>query len=551
MIRRASIGLAKARLMKLAITATVALAATAPLQAKAPAHSRVMPDDQLNSPWFVAGEAAVAGKNFFKGKSVARNIILFVGDGMGITTVTAARILDGQQKGMSGEENRLSFERFPFTGFSTTYSVDEQVADSAATMDAMVTGVKTDSGVLGVDEDVVYGDCSTLAGNELVTALELAEISGRSTGIVTTATVTHATPGANYAKTPDREWEDISSMPPEAVAAGCKDIALQLIEFEPNLERRFPGVDVDGIEVVMGGGRGNFLPAPPPSAAADPAAPGAGNRTDGRDLVQEWQVAYPDGRYIVDQAGLGAIDPDSNPRVFGLFTPSHMRYEAQRTQTPAGEPSLMEMTVKAIDVLSKNRKGFFLVVEGARIDHAHHAGNAYNALMETIELSKAVQAAVEKVDLSNTLIIATADHSHVFTMTGHPRRGNPILGKLVPVDSDTPALAVDNLPYTTLSYANGLGFRNLGAETNADKAYADPPVAGRNDLTNVDTESPGFHQEALIPLEYESHGGEDVPIYAIGPGAYAVVGANEQNVIFHVMNRAGRLQQEAAKKAGR
>jgi alkaline phosphatase len=302
----------------------------------------------------------------------------------------------------------------------------------------------------------------------------------------------------------------------------------------------------------MGGGRGNFLPAPAPSAAAPSAAPDptqgtAGNRTDGRDLVREWQVAYPDGSYIVDQAGLDAVDPDRSQRVFGLFTPSHMRYEAQRLQDPAGEPSLTQMTIKAIDVLSQSRKGFFLVVEGGRIDHAHHAGNAYNALRDTIELSKAVQAAVDKVDLQNTLIIVTADHSHVFTMTGHPKRGNPILGKLVSVNSDVPALADDGLPYTTLGYANGLGFRNLGDETNADVAYAEPADAGRKDLTQVNTESPGFHQEVLVPLEWEAHGGEDVPIYAIGPGAYAVVGANEQNVIFHVMNRAGKLQQAAAR----
>ena len=104
-------------------------------------------------------------------------------------------------------------------------------------------------------------DCATQTGNELITALELAEIAGLSTGIVTTARITHATPAATYAKSADRNWEDISDMPEEAVAKGCEDIASQLVNFETNLEARHEGVDIDGIDVMMGGGRRHFLPA--------------------------------------------------------------------------------------------------------------------------------------------------------------------------------------------------------------------------------------------------------------------------------------------------
>ncbi|MCB2388025.1 alkaline phosphatase, partial [Thalassolituus alkanivorans] len=97
-----------------------------------------------------------------------------------------------------------------------TYNVDAQTPDSAGTMTAMMSGIKTDAGVIGVDEDVVRSDCSTVAGNEVVTALELAEIKGLSTGVVSTARITHATPAATYAHAADRNWEDNSDMPAAA-----------------------------------------------------------------------------------------------------------------------------------------------------------------------------------------------------------------------------------------------------------------------------------------------------------------------------------------------
>jgi alkaline phosphatase len=249
----------------------------------------------------------------------------------------------------------------------------------------------------------------------------------------------------------------------------------------------------------------------------------------------------------MDQAGFDAIDTEKTERVFGLFNESHMQYEADRANDVAGEPSLSEMTETAIKVLDNNDKGFFLSVEAGRIDHAHHAGNAYNALGDTIELSKAVQAAVNNTNPEDTLIIVTADHSHVFTIAGYPKRGNPILGKVVSVGGNTPARASDGMPYTTVGYMNGLGFRNSGTETDADSAYGDGigAVSGRQDLTLVETSNPGFHQEALVPLGSETHAGEDVGIYAKGPGSHLVTGTNEQSLIFHVMNHAGNLIDKA------
>ena len=473
----------------------------------------------------------------------AKNIILFVGDGMSLSTVTAARILAGQQKGLSGEENSLSFGLFPFTGLVKTYNVNAQTPDSAGTMTAIISGVKTNFGVVGVDENIVYGDCATQAGNELVTALELAEIAGLATGIVTTARITHATPAATYAKSADRNWEDISDMPEEALAEGCEDIASQLVNFENNLEARHEGVDIDGIEVMMGGGRRHFLPAD--TTADSDSSERAGDRTDGRNLVTEWQAKYPAGTYVEGQRGFDQVELETGAPLLALFANSHMRYEADRNKPVngegAGEPSLTAMTSTAIDLLDNNPKGFFLMVESGRIDHGHHAGSAFNALTDAVEFSRAIQLAVDRTDAAETLIIVTADHSHVFTMAGYPKRGNPILGKVVDVDTNELAKDANGLPYTTLGYANGPGFHDFGDETNADVVYLAKPFAGRTDLSAVDTQSPGFHQETLIPKSYETHSGEDVAIYASGPGAYLVSGTQEQSAIFHIMNFAGGL----------
>lgn len=506
-------------------------------------------ENTRSNAWYSDAEAKIAATTQANlNRGAAKNVILFVGDGMGISTVTAARILAGQLKGQSGEENNLSFDLFPYTGLAKTYNVDAQTPDSAGTMTALISGVKTDVGVIGVNENIVRGDCTTVAGNELVTALELAEIAGKSTGILSTARITHATPAATYAKSADRDWEDDGDMPAAAISAGCEDIASQLINFEPNLEARINGVDVDGIEVVMGGGRRSFLPKDVAFNSPDAVSSVEGDRTDSRDLTAEWKTRYPSGNYIFDQTSFDAIDTESTSKVLGLFNESHMQYEADRGNDVAGEPSLSEMTEKAIKILDNNDNGYFLMVESGRIDHAHHAGNAYNALNDAVELSEAVAKAVELSNSDDTLIIVTADHSHVFTIAGYPKRGNPILGKVVGIGSNSPSLAADGTPYTTLGYTNGLGFRDLGNETDADEAYNQAIDAGRKDLSQINTQAPGFHQEALIPLGSETHAGEDVGVYASGPGAALVSGTNEQNMVFHVMNYAADLVNKANSK---
>ena len=411
----------------------------------------------------------------------------------------------------------------------------------------MMSGVKTNRGIVGISEQVIRGKCETQAGNEVISALDLAELAGLSTGIVTTTRVTHATPAATYAKSPDRDWEGPSKMPQSAIEAGCQDIAAQFIAYQSNLNQRYPGADTDGIEVVMGGGLRHFLPAGKTANNKD----GIGNRPDGRNLVSEWKKINSQGTYLDNRTDFDATDFDEATQVLGLFSGSHMRFEANRKHNGYKQPSLSEMTANAIKVLQKNPKGFFLMVEAGRIDHAHHTSNAYNALSDTVELSNAVDVAMQATDGDDTLIIVTADHGHVFTMAGYPKRGNPILGKVIPLGQTEPSLAVDNLPYTTLGYANGRGHRHLGTETDSDQCYHQPVFAGRANLTGMDTTQPGFFQESLVPLTTETHSGEDVAIYASGPGAHLISGSNEQTIIFHVMNHAAGLVNQAERELSR
>ncbi|MCX7668631.1 MAG: alkaline phosphatase, partial [Anaerolineae bacterium] len=166
-----------------------------------------------------------------------------------------------------------------------------------------------------------------------------------------------------------------------------------------------------------------------------------------------------------------------------------------------------------------------------------HAGNAFRALTDTIALSDAVQTAMSMTDPKDTLIVVTADHSHVFTIAGYPKRGNPILGFVTEPGKSGPTLAADGLPYTTVSYANGQGFDVL--PVGGDINYGTPRPGRHLDLSMADVvKTQGFHQEALVPLSAETHAGEDVAIYAGGPKAHLFQGTMEQHTIYHVMKDA-------------
>lgn len=450
----------------------------------------------------------------------AKNIILFIGDGMGISTVTAARIFAGQQQGLTGEEYLLSFESFPHTALVKTYNTDQQTPDSAGTMTAIMTGVKTRAGLIGVSDKVKRGNCQHFQEAQLMSALMLAESQGKATGIVTTARLTHATPAATYAHSADRDFED------DSINSECGDIAKQLVDFPYG----------DGIDVALGGGERHFIPKSQ-----------GGSRLQ-ENLIKTWQQRG--NVFVSDQQSLLNYDPVNHVNkpghLLGLFAPSHMAYEADREKTPTGQPSLRQMTNKAIDILSQDPDGFFLVVESGRIDHAHHNGNAYRALSETEMFSKTVSDALTHagVNREETLIIVTADHSHTLTMAGYPTRGNPILGMVIGNDEsglpkEQPELALDHQPYTTLSYINGPG-AHISHDHKTSMQRSNARLMSQVSK-NMNTEDKDYIQESLIPLELETHSAEDVGVWATGPWAQLVRGNLEQNVLFHIMNFSAKL----------
>ncbi len=439
----------------------------------------------------------------------ARNVIIFIGDGMGVSTLTAGRIFEGQQEGLDGESYVAEMDRLPHTALVKTYSHDAQVADSAPTATAIVAGVKTKNGVIGVGPEAIENDCAASAPFKVPSLFGLAEDKGYATGIVSTATITHATPASTYAHVAQRDWEVDANMPDAAKQAGCTDIARQMIEWPHG----------NGLEVMLGGGRAHFLP----STAIDPEYANAkGKRADGKDLAAIWKAANPSGEYVWNSDSFNAVDTKKASKLLGLFEPSHMQFEADRTASGNKEPSLAEMTRKAIAMLSKSRKGYVLMVEAGRIDHAHHGGNARRALQDTVALNQALKAAMDSVDLKDTLIVVTSDHSHTFTMSGYPERGNPILG-VVAAPVGKPILAKDGKAYTTLGYANG-----PGAVTASE----------RPDPAKQDTEALDYRQQALVGLNSETHGGDDVVARAAGPKAHLFKGTIEQNTIFHIMRAA-------------
>jgi len=470
------------------------------------------PAGESPASWWTHGRASVAARLAIGRRTGhAKNVILFIGDGMGVSTITAARIYDGQSRGESGEENWLSFERFPDLALVKTYESNQQVADSAGTASAMNTGVKTRAGVIDVTGLAHRGNCAEGLAHSIANLGELAKRHGKAVGVVTTTRITHATPAAVYAHTPERDWENDAEMPARARAAGCRDIARQLVEFPDG-----------GIDVALGGGRRNFL------------GRGLGGRrlAARANLIDEWKDRYKDGVYVSTAGALRALDLSRVHRLLGLFSKSHMTYMLERGPK-TDEPTLSEMAAAALDILSRNKNGFYLMVEGGRIDHGHHQGVAEKALSETQEFARAVATAVAKVDLDQTLILVTADHSHVLTISGYPTRGNPILGLVEGNDASgdpagTPSLAKDGKPYTTLGYQNG-------------------PGAVQGPRPRPDT-GLGSRQQALVPTYYhssghggplsETHGGEDVALFAIGPQSYLVGGVIEQNVIFHIIAHA-------------
>uniref|UniRef100_A0A2M4A9D2 Alkaline phosphatase n=1 Tax=Anopheles triannulatus TaxID=58253 RepID=A0A2M4A9D2_9DIPT len=453
--------------------------------------------------------------------SVAKNVIIFIGDGMGVASLSTGRIYKGQRAGRSGEEEQLSFDTFPNTGMSKTYNTDRQVPDSAGTATAMFSGIKTRSGVVGADYTITE---TNLEAAKVPSFMEWAQAEGKRTGIVTTTRITHATPAACYAHTINRNYECEAKIP-VGLKSRIKDIARQMIEDEPGRN----------MNVMLGGGRNCFGAPVPDHLKSEYRFQGAMEktclRTDGRNLVDDWRVLKngTKAQYVWKTEDLRQVELDEVDYLLGLFADDHMSYDTVRNRGDDGEPSLSEMTEAAIRVLQRpGSPGFALMVEGGRIDHGHHQNHAHLALAEVVELDKAVETALKMVDLDETLILVTADHSHSMTFNGYPDRGNDILGF-----GNRP----NATPYETITYANGPGFQQhrwndtLLAEDADWATWVKVGQLNRSDIT--------YRHLAAFPLGDETHGGEDVAVFASGPGASLVRGTFEQNYIAYVMSYAG------------
>lgn len=475
-------------------------------------------DTKISEQWYEEGKKAVKTRKTIINKPYqenqkAKNIIFVLGDGMGVSTLTAARIFVGQQQGLLGEEFSLSFEQFPHAALVKTYNVDLQTPDSAGTMSALMTGVKTNEGIISLPDSVQRGECISADYNNqiLPTFIDLAKAKGKSTAMVTTARVTHATPATTYAHSSDRNWESDEYMPQAAKDNGCQDIASQWVD-----AKKSP------LDVLFGGGRRHFLPKEQ-----------GGKRLDQRNLILDWQQK---GHFVSSLEELNKLaeldaqaekDSDNKPWL-GLFANSHMEYAHQRSSKQPQQPGLQRMAEVALKRLQKNENGFALVIESGRIDHGHHAGIAYKALTETQELHETVAWLLTQVDLNETLIVVTADHSHTLTLAGETTRGNPILGNVVGNDGQGhPKLEAsrDNSgqTYTSLSYRDGPGAISMRAHGH-----------------DADTHSSDYQQIALVPMDYETHGGEDVALYAIGPQSQLFSGTLEQHWVFHALKFALR-----------
>jgi alkaline phosphatase len=455
------------------------------------------------------GPAAV--KPRATGDGQAKNILFFLGDGMGINTLTAARIY------AVGEEGELAIDTLPESAFVKTFSNDAQVTDSAASMSAYMTGVKQNNGVISMSTETrsispsvegkrTVSRCSN--GSAVPTLAELAKARGMAAGVVTTTSVTDATPAATYAHACHRKLEE--------------DIAAALVPGGAGYNK---ALGATGLDLVFGGGLQQFTPVD-----------AGGKRADGRNLVTElqgkgWRVAS-------STAQLQALTANSQPAI-GLFAQNHFAYEAARD--PAKQPALSEMTAKAIDILSLNPNGFFLMVEGGLIDHGLHATLAKRALQETVSYNAAIKTALDKMNkldpgLKNTLIVATADHDHTLLINGY----SPRTGKTTPTNAGVLGL-VRSLPDGKVRLdKDGAPFTILGFGTGEHRVQG-----SRKDVKLTDEIASGddYHQEAVVRTKAgsETHGGADVYLGAAGANAELFRGTIDNTRVFELIKTAAGL----------
>jgi alkaline phosphatase len=361
-------------------------------------------------------------------------------------------------------------------------------------------------GTIGVDGRAKRTNCSSSIGANVTSILDWAQQAGKKVGIITTARITHATPSAAYAHIAERNWEgyDTKYFGARQSQEGCVDIAHQLVLRSPP------------IDLLFGGGRRFFYPNTTPDVENPKFN---GSRTDNRSLINEfWRGDFIWNKTAMDKIILGTPRP-----LMGLFDSDHMYYETDRIAEKNDQPSLSQMTKFAIEhFLNMNQNGFFLLIEGGRIDHGHHATKARYALDEFVEFDNTIGLAKQilktKGFLDDTLLVVTADHSHVFTFGAYGSRGSNILGFASLEGANVSN--IDKLPVNIIAYGNGPNFNSPRNAT-----Y----------FASLNTNLTNYLSPTALPLESESHGGDDVPVFAQGPWSHLFIGTMEQHTIAHKM----------------
>lgn len=404
-----------------------------------------------------------------------KNVILFISDGAGPTSFTMGRYYAKEILGRA-----LTIDSIQ-VGSVRTYSLTGRITDSAASATAYASGQKTYNGAIGVDS----------LKQPIGTLLEAAERKGMATGLVATSTITHATPASFSAHVANRSDET--------------EIASQQIE--------------QHIEVMFGGGIANFV------SESD-----GGSRKDDRNLLAE-----------VESRGVTVISTPDELRnvtatpVIGLFNGGQLDYEIDRN--PADQPSLSEMTRKAIELLSKHPDGFFLMVEGSRIDHAQHGNDAAAAVREVIAFDEAVAAALAFARTSgNTLVVSTSDHE-----TGGMTIGRDVDGRSV-YDWNPVALSrvkrsagpiADALEEDSTAFREILseqaGIDDLSPEEEAMIVAALKRGRAGRAVTEL------ISRRSRVGFTTGSHTAADVNLYAFGPGRDQFIGNMENIKVNHLI----------------
>lgn len=454
----------------------------------------------------------------------AKNVIYLVGDGMGRTHVDAAR------QRYYGADGKLVMETMPTAGQVTTYAVQktsgqpgeadfvpEYVTDSASAATAWSSGVKTYNAALGVDGK----------GEVVPTLMELAKKAGYRTGNVSTAEITDATPAGQMSHALARGCQG-----PDYSAAACQDLAVSGEALPTDDVRVTPIADQIArngtADVVLGGGLARF------DAADERALEKQGYEVLGSPADQKAAT-----REDLQDAGAR--------KVFGLFNAGNLTIEKFKRENPdavqADEPSVAEMTSKAIDLLENGKKGFYLQVEGALIDKRSHANDAAQTLEEMKAFDEAVRVALNfaKRD-GNTTVIVTADHECAgFNIIG---KGSYTNAEAVapPANVDAGNTANNSAPGRAASGAldptrstgpvNGAGSGDAGNFAPATFRTADDPKGVQDGSA-----------EASLWLTYltGNHTGADVPVFAYGPGARDLDGTVDNTDLFDVVGHALRV----------